>query len=57
MIEFKVVITNPDNLKERFILHPDNKDLFRITRGDGEGGQFSNKKFYEVVKKFYEDNF
>lgn len=51
------VIPNPcDPNKKYEIEYKDEKSIW-ISDGTGEGGEFSNEKFFEMIDKFYKENF
>ena len=63
MIDFQFTIRNPKNPKEMYIIsqysgpYSVNSGTLCIERGDGENGQFDIQGLYDVIDKFYEDNF
>lgn len=57
MITFKLDIRDPKNITERIIIENRDKTTVWISRGDGEYGEFSIQGLYDVLNKFYNDNF
>lgn len=61
MILYAMIIKNPNNLKEGFILridsHDKDKKIWIERLEDGEGGQFDIHELFKVIDKFYNDNF
>ena len=57
MIDFSLTVFNSSNPNNKYVIsYKDEKSIW-ISDGTGEGGEFSSKMFFDVVDKFYKDNF
>lgn len=57
MINFEFTIINPKKHTEMYVISKDKRGNLWIEKGDGEGGEFNEQKFYDAIDKFYKDNF
>ena len=55
MLDFRLYISSIDG-REYIISVKDDKSIW-IEDGTGEGGEFSNEKFFEAIDLFYKTNF
>lgn len=57
MLQFELTIRNPNNLTEMYVISARDDLSIWLEKGDGEGGEFKTAKLFEVIDKFYKDNF
>lgn len=55
-MEFNFTICNPKNSKKHYVIALINNVPW-IEKEDGEGTSFDEAKLFEVIDKFYNDNF
>lgn len=55
---FEFIIYNPSNPEERYVFTPfPTGNAVWIGKGDGESGEFQMSQLFELMDKFYKDNF
>jgi len=57
MITYEIIIRNPKDSNQVYAISPKNNTSIWISDTTGEGAEFKSQMFFDMIDKFYKDNF